>query len=304
MPKKRNKLKHLEKEHRRKQEPGGATAGRKVRSPLGQHVKEHVMAASSAHARIEGTLAERIKAHVDEQVARDPEMRDLTPAEAWAEVSGTEDENYDLREACLKIDRWLSMAAAGRYEMGDYLIANYWPPLQYSRNGYIYFNEKPKARYNDLLKFSGLPCSRSELHDCVQLALQKRSLDAQCQEPGLTDHMSLSQLILLTRVKNIHSKTAVIAELKKYPKKYAETKQWMREQGYLKAAKKPVDATKKLIEGFERVVKSAEGQIPALDAAAPHTFGFNVLTGWRERMATVVELLAALEAEEKGEKAA
>src|SRR5208283_2684612 len=117
-----------------------------------------------------------------------------------------------LRETSLKIERWLSMAGEGKYEMGDHLVDNYFPPLQYSRNGYIYFNEKPKARYNDLLNFSGLPCSRSELHDCVQLALQKRALYAQCQDPGLTDHMTISQLILLTRVKYIHSKVAVIAE--------------------------------------------------------------------------------------------
>jgi hypothetical protein len=103
-------------------------------------------------------------------------------------------------------------------------------------------------------------------------------------------------------VKDLGDKVEVIEHLKKHPKKYVETKAWMRAKGYINAAKE-VDQTKKLVEGFERVVKNAEANLPALEDTDPDSFGFNVLTGWRERLAVVVSLLAALEAEQ-GEKAA
>jgi len=249
------------------------------------------------------TLAERTRAHVMEQCARDPEMRDLTPEEAYNEIKDSEDLNYDLHEDCREIDKLLQQVGSGKYAVGDYVVARRFPPIQVTRFGHIYWHHKPTPRYRDLVNFPELPCSKSELADCVALALQKRSLDELNQgNPGYADHLSISQLILLTRVKDLADKCTIIEHLKKHPKKFLETKEWMREKGFLRGAKE-VDQTKKLVEGFERVVKNAEANLPALEDTDPDSFGFNVLTGWRERLAVVVSLLAALEAEQ-GEKAA
>jgi len=249
------------------------------------------------------TLAERTRAHVEEQVKRDPDMRDLTPKEAYAEVEGTEDIDYDLRETCRELTKLTATVGDARLARGQYIVEHYYPPIEFSKRlAAIYWHNRPKPRFHDLMKFKDLPCSKSELGDDVQLYLQKRQLDFEDTGPSDYTHMSISQLILLTRVKDLGDKVEVIEHLKKHPKKYVETKAWMRAKGYINAAKE-VDQTKKLVEGFERVVKNAEANLPALDAADPHSFGFNILAGWRERLGVVVTLLAALEEEEQAKAA-
>jgi hypothetical protein len=243
-------------------------------------------------------LGERTRAHVEQQVLRDPEMRDLTPEEAYAEVEGSEDVDYDLRETCREITKLLHQVNSSKTAIGQYVIERYYPPLQVTRRGHIYWHHKPLPRFRELIKFPEFPMSKSELQDCVALALQKRSLDEINQgDRGYADHLTDSQLILLTRVKDLSDKGAVIKELKKNPKKYSETKEWMRAKGYLKAAK-PVDQTKKLIDTFERMVQSAEESLPTLEDADPLQIGFNLLTGWRGRLEVVVGILKELEGEQ------
>jgi hypothetical protein len=141
------------------------------------------------------------------------------------------------------------------------------------------------------------------LADCVALQLQKRQLEG--EQPGSAgcDHLTVSQLILLTRVKALDDKRAVIHYLKKNPKNYVQTRDWMRAKGYLKAARQ-VDVTKKLVSSFERVVQDAEENLPALEEADPMDLGFNLLTGWRTRLEAVVSILKELEEEEVQSKAA
>jgi hypothetical protein len=240
-------------------------------------------------------LRARVKAHVEAT----EDIPDLTTEEAYAEVKDTEDLNYDLREDCREIERLLQQVGSGKFAVGEYLIARHWPPLQVTRFGHIYWQTKPKPRYRELIKFPELPCSKSELQDAVQLALQKRSLDELNQgNPGYCNHMSVSQLILLTRVKDLREKVYILQYLKKHPMTYVQMKEWMRAKGYLKAAKE-VDQTKKLILSFERLVQNAEESLPALEDTDPNQIGFNLLGSWRQRLGAVVSLLQELEEEEE-----
>ena len=197
----------------------------------------------------------------------------------------------------------MKQVGSSKFAIGEYIIARHWPPIQITKRGHIYWHEKPKPRYRELVKFSELPCSKSELADCVALQLQKRQLEG--EQPGSAgcDHLTVSQLILLTRVKALDDKRAVIHYLKKNPKNYVQTRDWMRAKGYLKAARQ-VDVTKKLVSSFERVVQDAEENLPALEEADPMDLGFNLLTGWRTRLEAVVSILKELEEEEVQSKAA
>jgi hypothetical protein len=256
-----------------------APAGRTGLTPLGERVKAHVMAVGGY-------------------------VPDLTTEETYNELLGTEDLNYDLREDCREITKLMQQVGSSKFAVGDYLIKRHWPPIQISRFGHIYWHHKPKPRYRELVKFPELPCSKSELADCVALALQKRSLDEiHGENSGYCDHMTVSQLILLTRVKDLADKGAVIRELKKHPKNFVQMREWMRARGYLKAAK-VADPTKKLIESFARLVQNVEENLPALEEVDPQAIGFGLLGSWRQRLGAVVSLLTELEEEERAVKAA
>lgn len=115
-------------------------------------------------------LRERVKAHVEEQVKRDPDMRDLTPKEAYAEVEGTEDIDYDLRETCRELTKLTATVGDARLARGKYIVEHYYPPIEFSKRlAAIYWHNRPKPRFHDLMKFKDLPCSKSELGDDVQL---------------------------------------------------------------------------------------------------------------------------------------